>query len=183
MKKIITNTDATIKIIGQIVKSSAFYAVGICSCQSGLTPAQNGDIQSPIISTYIIVLLVVLAFFLLPSYLLICCIRAYLYEKDVSFIVDEQNDSIQFQKGDVVKQFMLSDIEEWYRYHSRVSFDVYELYLKSGEVIRFSEMIPLYDKYLRRQNKLHRLPPLQVEDSMLRQYIKSSIDMPEGNMY
>lgn len=135
-------------------------------------------------SANIVIILLLCVLLFLFTYPLICWIRAYLYEKDVMFIVDEQNDSIQFQKGDVVKQFMLSDIEEWYCYCNRLSNnDVYELYLKSGEVIRFSEMIPWYDKYLRRQNKLHRLPPLQVEDSMLRQYIKSSIDMPEGNMY
>lgn len=136
------------------------------------------------ISANIVIILLLCVPLFLFTYPLVCWIRAYRYEKDVSFAVDEQNDSIQFQKGNVVKQFVLSDIEEWYCNRNRMSNNnVYELYLKSGEVIRFSDMVPLYDKYLRRQNKLHRLPPLQVEDSMFRLYIKSSIDMPNDDMY
>ena len=105
------------------------------------------------ISANIVIILLLCVLLFLFTYPLICWIRAYLYEKDVMFIVDEQNDSIQFQKGNVVKQFMLSDIEEWYCYHNRLSNnDVYELYLKSGEVIRFSEMIPLYDTCVAKTN-------------------------------
>lgn len=178
--KTFTRTLNILSLCRQLIFSGicdAFIVGMLLDCISAFQEGVN-------ISANIVIILLLCVLLFLFTYPLICWIRAYLYEKDVMFIVDEQNDSIQFQKGNVVKQFVLSDIEEWYCYHNRLSNnDVYELYLKSGEVIRFSEMIPLYDKYLRRQNKLHRLPPLQVEDSMLRQYIKSSIDMPEGNMY
>ena len=117
----------------------------------------------------------VLVFFLLPSYFLLCCLRTYICERRVCFTIDEQNDSIRFQKGDITLLFGLSDIDEWYCYECKVSYDVYELHLKSGEVVRFSGMIPLYEKYLLQQSKLHELPPLQMKTSWLKLCIRSAI--------
>lgn len=117
----------------------------------------------------------VLVFLLLPSYFLLCCLRTYIYERRVCFTIDEQNDSIRFQKGDITLLFGLSDIDEWYCYECKVSYDVYELHLKSGEVVRFSGMIPLYEKYLLQQSKLHKLPPLQMKTSWLKLCIRSAI--------
>lgn len=117
----------------------------------------------------------VLVFLLLPSYFLLCCLRTYICERRVCFTIDEQNDSIRFQKGDITLLFGLSDIDEWYCYECKVSYDVYELHLKSGEVVRFSGMIPLYEKYLLQQSKLHKLPPLQMKTSWLKLYVRSAI--------
>lgn len=155
-----------------------FVMSSVATCTAGLFMYFYLDISAMDnkILSQVLLFVFVLVFFLLPSYFLICCLRTYICERRVCFTIDEQNDSIRFQKGDITLLFGLSDIDEWYCYECKVSYDVYELHLKSGEVVRFSGMIPLYEKYLLQQSKLHKLPPLQMRTSWLKLYVRSAIE-------
>lgn len=167
----ITNTYAAEYIAEFAMSSVATCATGLfLYFYLGISTIDNQ------IWAYALLCVFVLVFWLLPLYFLLCCLRTYICERRVCFTIDEQNDSIQFQKGDATLRFGLSDIDEWYCYECKVSYDVYELRLKSGEVIRFSGMIPLYEKYLLQQSKLHKLPPLQMKTSWLKLYVRSAIE-------
>ena len=167
----ITSTYAAEYIAEFAVSSVATCATGLfLYFYLGVSTIDNQILAHTLLCVFVLVS------WLLPSYFLLCCLRTYICERRVCFTIDEQNGSIQFQKGDATLQFGLSDIDEWYCYECKVSYDVYELHLKSGEVIRFSGMIPLYEKYLLQQSKLHKLPPLQMKTSWLKLYVRSAIE-------
>ena len=118
--------------------------------------------------------MLIFVFVALPTFFIICGICAYNKEKDVSFILSDDS-SVQYINGTITKSFLVDDIVEWYRYYSRSSqIEIYELHLRSGEIITFSNMIPLY-KYLLKHRKQLGLPPLQSEGSVLRLYMHSAI--------
>lgn len=174
-----TNTHAKIEIVKQVILSTILYAICIYGLYYEGIHLISGKYS--LIGICIVAMMELFVLLLLPTYLLICCIKTYKNEKTVRFTVDEQNGTILFEKGEVNKKFQWTDITKCYSYYSKLSFNVYELYLKSGEIIRFSEMIPLYMYMLKNKKKLQ-LPPVQIIGSLSKVYIKRSIEFAEdGN--
>ncbi len=174
------------KIVSQLIISSFNIAFGIVISLFLILSIPAAYEQGGLVFFFACcsIIVMVSVFCILPSFLIICAIRFYLFERKLSVLIDESTLQMQYITPTSTKVLSLQHVVSWKQYYNNYmgSFDLNILTFDNGEVIMFSNLLPL-QKHIEKMREDYGLPKKELKGATYEfyQYLKFTREQETKN--